>query len=233
MSRSSLLYDLQLIDSQLDQHKNRLKEIDTILADQTDIKRAEMTLKTKEEILRVTEKNLREAETKVKEQRLKIKQTDAKLYGGKIRNPKELQDLHGESESLKRYLSLLEDQQLESMLDVDDKKDRFETAHKALTNAIGNYTALKNELTAEKTNIELKCQVLETRRQSMVELISPEDLVVYESLRQNRLGVAVSRVNDRACSACGATLTAALYQASRSLNQITHCETCGRILFAN
>jgi predicted nucleic acid-binding Zn-ribbon protein len=233
MSRSSLLYDIQLIDSQLDQHKNRLKEIEIVLADKTEIKRAETTLKTTEEILKAAEKDLREAETKVKEQRLRIKQTDAKLYGGKIRNPKELQDLQEESNSLKRYLSLLEDRQLVCMLDVDDKKEHSENAHKALTKVLGNFDALHNELISEKINIELQCQVLEIRRRSIAELISPEDFSIYENLRRNRLGVAVSKVNDRACSACGATLTAALYQASRSLSQITLCETCGRILFAN
>jgi predicted nucleic acid-binding Zn-ribbon protein len=233
MSRSSLLYDLQLIDSQLDQHKNRLEEIGIILADNTDIKKAEITLKTTEEILNAGEKDLREAETKVKEQRLRIKQTDTKLYGGNIRNPKELQDLQEESDSLKRYLSLLEDRQLECMLDVDDKKERSETAHRSLSKVLDNFDALHNGLIAERTMIEIKCQVLETRRRSIAELISPEDFTIYENLRRNRLGVAVSKVNDRACSACGATLTAALYQASRSLSQITLCDTCGRILFAN
>jgi predicted nucleic acid-binding Zn-ribbon protein len=63
-------------------------------------------------------------------------------------------------------------------------------------------------------------------------LIRSDDLDRYEQLRKKAHGVAVTTVNNRSCFACGAILTAAHYQAARSPNQITLCETCGRILFA-
>lgn len=233
MSRSSQLYDLQLTDSQLDRHRNRLNHIHAILADNQEVQAAETDMKAAQTALKVAEINLREAEQRVKEQRLKIKQTDAKLYGGKIHNPKQLQDLQEESEALKRFLEVVEDRQLACMLDMDDHREVFTAAQASLDQARQNAATLHQEMTQELSIIQKETQHLENMRITMVQSIQPPDLALYEKLRKQRLGVAVSFVNERACSACGATLTAALYQTARSPSQLTHCDACGRILFAN
>jgi predicted nucleic acid-binding Zn-ribbon protein len=233
MSRSSILYELQLIDSQLDQNQIRLQEVARILADKAEIFSAESHLKATNEFLMTALKSLRDAEMKVKTQRLKIKQTDGKLYGGKVRNPKELQDLQDESESLKRFLSVLEDRQLECMLEVDDKKDQMAAAKDVHNKAIEKKRGLHSKLSAERSEIEKENLILVAKRHSNATIIPQDDLNIYERLRKQRFGVAVSVVNDRACSACGATLSAALGQSARSPSQITNCETCGRILCAN
>jgi predicted nucleic acid-binding Zn-ribbon protein len=233
MSRSSQLYDLQLIDSQLDRHRNRHNQIHAILADNREVQVAETDMKTAQTALKAAEISLRKAEQRVKDQRLKIKQTDAKLYSGNIRNPKELQDLQNESEALKRYLEVVEDRQLACMLDMDDHREVFEAAQENLEQVRKKNAALHQELHQELNSIQKEMHHLENTRATLIQSIPPDDLALYENLRQKRLGVAVSFVNERACSACGATLTAALYQAARSPSQITFCNACGRILFAN
>lgn len=233
MSRSSQLYELQLIDSQLDRHRNRLNHIHAILADNQEVQAAEADMKAAQTALKIAELNLRKAEQRVKEQRLKIKQTDTKLYGGKIHNPKQLQDLQDESEALKRFLEVVEDRQLASMLDMDDHREAFSTAQESLDQVRQNAATLHQELTQELSSIQKETHHLEKMRANIVQSIQPPDLALYEKLRKQRLGVAVSFVNERACSACGAILTAALYQAAHSPSQLNHCDTCGRILFAN
>jgi predicted nucleic acid-binding Zn-ribbon protein len=232
MSRSAKLYELQTIDSKLDQNQNRLVEIATILADNAEVASAQKHLKDTNDLFEVASKSLRSAEAKVKEQRLKIKQTDAKLYGGKIQNPKELQDLQNESLALNRFLSVLEDRQLERMLDVDEKKERVAAAQDFLQLTADKFQVLHKDLHIERSEIVEENQSLENKRISKAENIPKDDLRIYENLRKQRFGVAVSKVNDRACSACGATLTAAQAQSARSPSQITFCETCRRILCA-
>jgi predicted nucleic acid-binding Zn-ribbon protein len=233
MSRSSQLYDLQLIDSQLDRHRNRLHHINAILANNQEVQAAEATMKAAQTALKVAEVNLREAEQRVREQRLKIKQTEAKLYGGKIHNPKQLQDLPDESQALKRFLEVVEDRQLACMLDLDDHRDVATAAQESLEQTRQKTAILHQELTQERSTIQKETLHLENMRATLVQSIQPPDLALYEKLRKQRLGVAVSLVNERACSACGATLTAALNQAAHSPSQLTHCDACGRILFAN
>jgi len=232
MSRSSDLYDLQFIDSQLDKHKKRLQEIALILTDDIEIKKSESIFSKKTDQLASSLKELRSAEQKVKDQRLKIKQTDVKLYGGKIGNPKELQDLQDESKALKRFLNVLEDRQLEHMLDVDNKSNQHSIAQENLNKALENSKLLHEQLINEKTKIEIKNKDLETSQRTCHAMIAKNDLEIYERIRKQRFGVAVAKVKDKACSACGATLTAALHQAARSPNQITKCENCGRILYS-
>jgi predicted nucleic acid-binding Zn-ribbon protein len=232
MSRSSALYDLQLIDSQLDKHKKRLHEIALILSDEREINKAKSILNKKTDQLEASNKELQAAEQKVKDQRLKIKQTDAMLYGGKIRNPKELQDLQDEWEALKRFLNILEDRQLEHMLLVDDKKKQHNVAQENLDKTLAKSQLLHEQLIQEKNKIKIQNQDLENRQHSCHAMIAKNDLEIYERIKKQRFGVAVAKVKDKACSACGVTLTAAINQAARSPNQITNCENCGRILYS-
>jgi uncharacterized protein len=58
--------------------------------------------------------------------------SEASLYGGKIRNPKELQDLQVEIAALKRRTATLEDEQLEAMLAVEDAETQLTEANKNL-----------------------------------------------------------------------------------------------------
>jgi predicted nucleic acid-binding Zn-ribbon protein len=54
---------------------------------------------------------------------------------------------------------------------------------------------------------------------------------MYEQLRKLKRGVAVATVADNSCAACGSTLSSAQLHAAKSPNQLTRCESCGRILY--
>jgi len=58
-------------------------------------------------------------------------------------------------------------------------------------------------------------------------------LITYESLRQKKKGVAISKVEDQTCSICGATLTPAECQVAKSQNKNIQCPSCGRLLYAD
>jgi predicted nucleic acid-binding Zn-ribbon protein len=230
MSRSGNLLDLQSFDTALDLYNRRLNEISDILSDSSEINQAEKIFQEAKEAFIEAQKKLKTAEENVKSQRLKIKSTDAKLYGGRITNPKELEDLQGESEALKRYLSVLEDRQLESMLELDDHKESYVNAKNNLEAVEGKIRSRHDDLIHERMIIQDDMKNFESKKVSIVALIDTEDLSLYEKIRTKSHGMAVAEVLNQSCTACGATLTAALNQAARSRNQITLCETCGRIL---
>jgi predicted nucleic acid-binding Zn-ribbon protein len=232
MSRSGNLNNLQQVDSQIDQLQARLREIELILANNEELSRVASTAQEAETKYIESQKILRSAETKVKNQRLKISQNEATLYSGKINNPKELQDLHEEAAALKRFLDVLEERQLEAMLILDEVAEEHKKAVDDLHLVQVRTEALKGELLAETVEIDSLIENLQTQRQHHSSALSEEENQLYDRLRQQKGGIAVARVYEQACSACGATLTAALFQKARSPSQITHCETCGRILFA-
>lgn len=116
MSNSFKLFRLQQIDSQLDQVRARLSSIESTLNDDTVLREVKNKVAEKENQLNDTRKSLHRIEDEVRTLSEKIAQTDTELYGGKIQNPKELQDIQKESISLKKQLSNLEDKQIELMI---------------------------------------------------------------------------------------------------------------------
>jgi predicted nucleic acid-binding Zn-ribbon protein len=231
MSQPFKLYRLQQIDSQLDRCRSRLHEIEIALAEDAAIRRAQKQVEVMENRLQGARKSLKTAEQEVQTQRLKIEQSEATLYGGKVRNPKELQDLHNESAALRRYLSTLEDRQLEAMIRADDAEKAYQEAMDKLEEIKKERAGHHATLLEEQANLQREVARLEVERQAASASIAPDDLHLYEQLREQRSGVAVAKVSDNACAACGSTLSAALLQSARSPNQLTRCATCGRILY--
>jgi predicted nucleic acid-binding Zn-ribbon protein len=231
MSQSFKLFRLQQIDSELAKERSRVEEIELLLADLSEEKSSQTRLDSAKKERDLASKNLRLAEQNVQAQRFKIEQSEATLYSGKIINPKELQDLQMELESLKRYLSTLEDRQLETMLEFDDKEDIYQQRtdkHELLLEKIAEE---KKEWNLERERLLEEINRHESERMAATSNINQQDLRLYETLRQKKNGVAVAAVVEKTCAACGSTLTAASFSAAHSPNVITHCPTCGRILY--
>jgi predicted nucleic acid-binding Zn-ribbon protein len=231
MSSPFKLFRLQQIDTQLDRARARLREIKAALEEDSAIRAAMNQVSIRSRELEEARKTLTRAEQDVQAQRIKIEQTEASLYGGKIRNPKELQDLQNESAALKRYRDVLEDRQLEAMLAVEEFEEAYTQAAAGLNAAQENAATQNASLVAEQATLLKDVERFENERGAATSSLEPVELRMYEQLRLARNGIAVARVTDRACSACGSTLSAALLSAARSPNQITRCSTCNRILY--
>ena len=231
MNLSFKLYRLQQIDSQLDRAQARLREIETALSEDQAVRQAKTRLQEADDALQSNRKLLRQAEDAVQEQRLKIEQTQATLYSGRVRNPEELPDLQNEAAALKRYRSVLEDRQLEAMIAVEEAEAVQKTAAADLETVISKFAQQHSDLTKEQNILLSDIERVENERKATVSSIPEDALKLYEQLRQQRRGVAVAKVTDKACSACGSTLNAVLLSAARSPNKISRCDICGRILY--
>lgn len=231
MSSPFKLFRLQTIDSQMDGMKHRIREIDDLLKDDEELLQARQEAETTKIDWQTSQKSLRMAEEQVRQQRLKIEQNEASLYSGRMQNPKELQDLQNEVASLKRYLSVLEDRQLEAMLAEEEVLAVAETARSALEKVQAARESQSADLSSERERLQNDLSRFQAERDAVMSDIPPADLDLYEKLRIQRRGTAVSKVVNKTCSACGTTLNASLLHAARSPSQITRCDMCGRILY--
>ena len=231
MSQSSNLYRLQQIDSPIDQSRARIKDIEVQLSSNEILSQAQEHAKSTEQSLEDARKSLRKAEEVVQDQRVKINQAESVLYGGKVHNPKELQDLENDVAALKRYLSVLEDRQLETMLALEDVEGEYKQANVALEEARAHTAEQQAGLKGEFSLLQKTIERLEIERQAAATAVNPADLSLYEQLRQTRRGLAVAKVSSQACGACGSLLTPALVQAANSSTQLIRCTSCGRILY--
>ena len=232
MSASLGLFRLQQVDSKIDRARTKLEAIRQALENDAELrealKRAETTKAEHDRVNQI----LKNSEAEVKAQSIKIQQTEASLYSGSVKNPKELQDLQKEIASLKKHLITLEERELEAMVNAEQSEMEMETAKTALEilqTRLGNE---HQEMIADQTALTLEVERLTEERGAVLGPIDAALLQIYDDLRQQKRGVAVTEVTDNSCSSCGATLNAALQQSARS-SKLMNCPSCGRILYSN
>jgi len=233
MSAALGLYRLQQVDSQIDQIQTRLKAIQQTLENDATLRSANEGFATAESEQKDTERALKLIEAEVEKQRIKIEQAEASLYGGKVHNPKELQDLQKDVASLKRHLETLEERELEAMIAVETAEKSFQTAKADLERVQSNLKEQNKDLTNESEILRKDLERLNSERHAVVTDIASQTLHIYDQLRKQKRGLAITTIADNSCEACGTTLTPSQQQTARSTNQLFHCPTCGRILYAN
>ena len=231
MSATFHLYRLQQVDSQIAKVDKRLDEIQRIIDDNRDLKRAKVRVKKCEIAQQETAKVLKKAEKTVQAQHITIEQTEAMLYGGNVKNPKEVQDLQNKTESLKRYLNTLQDQQLEAMLAHEEKDEALQTAESAFKKLRAELIQQNSELGGEQTVLNQEKERLLREREATEPDIPADLLDKYNKLRKQKNGFAIASVLDNSCSACGTTLTLSLQQTART--SLAYCPSCKRILYVN
>jgi predicted nucleic acid-binding Zn-ribbon protein len=233
MSAALGLYRLQQVDSQIDQIQARLKSIQQTLENDETLRAANEQFSAATSKHKDAERLLKLSEAEVEKQRIKIEQTEASLYGGKVHNPKELQDLQKDAASLKRYLETLEERQLEAMIAAETAEMEWQTAKTDLERVQSNLKVQNKDLTSESETLRKNLERLNSERQAVVTDIAGQTLTVYDQLRKQKRGLAITTIADSSCEACGTTLTPSQQQSARSTSQLFHCPTCGRILYAN
>ncbi len=232
MSSAFKLFRLQQVDTQLDQLKARLSEIERKLAEDEIVSQANQSLQEAQQVQEVAQKELNTFELEVKSVQAKLKENQDSLYGGKVRNPKELQDLQMEADSLKRHVQSLEDIQLEKMMALEERQSAVNAAEEALEAARAQKAVEERTLGSEQSQLAVEGARLEEERSADLHSIPAEDLKIYEGLRTTKGGLAVAKVQNKTCGACGAELSASLAQAARSPNELARCDNCRRILYA-
>ncbi len=233
MSAALGLYRLQLIDSRMDEIRARLEKINQILENDLEMRQAKKQISETEGMLQLARHSLKQAETEVNRQKIKIEQSEAKLYSGNVKNPKELQDLQNEVAALKRHQETLEDRQLEAMLEEEATEQAHQAAIEKSERVKARLADQNQTLTTEQSDLNKDLERLNAERSAALSPLDPNLLTDYNQLRQVKRGLAIATVSDGACAACGTTLTPAQLQSARSTAQIINCSTCGRILYAN
>lgn len=233
MSAALGLYRLQQVDSQMDQVHGRLKSIQETLQNDRELRAAMDAFSASENESKTAERAFKSTGADVEKQRIKIEQAESSLYGGKVHNPKELQDLQLDVASLKKHLVTLENIELEAMSALENAEQGMQTAKSQLERVQADKSIQYNDLTKESASLQKEIERLDSERKAVMSGIPQPSVLTYDSLRKQKRGVAITTVSDSACAACGTTLTPSQQQNARSTSQLFTCPTCGRILFSN
>ena len=230
MSRSQTLFKLQQYDTNLDSSFRRIAEIEILISDTSDLDKLHLIQDQRKLEFDEKQTELRSAENQVKDQNFKIEQNEKKLYGGMITNPKELEDLQLESESLKKYLTVLEERQLEAMLESDQAQSQYDEITAKVDDLSQQKNSVTKDLLTENNNLKEQIAITEKERNQYLEANAIPDLSIYNKLRESLGGIAVTIMTNSSCSSCGANIPSAIEQEARSPGNLSNCPTCKRIL---
>lgn len=231
MNQAFHLYRLQHIDTQIDQIDARISELDRLLAGNEALLVIRQQAEESHRNLEKARKALKETEYNVHEQNLKIEQAENTLYSGRVRNPKELQDLQKDIVSLKKHLAALEERQLEAMIALESSEASDQEARNAYSQAQASFAEQSAGWVGQREQLMRNRERLLAERAPALSPIPPDVLVLYDRLRQRKNGVAVTSVKDGSCVVCGATIRPSEVQAARASLDLMYCSTCGRILY--
>ncbi len=231
MNKSTTLYLLQQIDLQLDAFSRRENEISTQINDHSNIEAAEAQQNTAIKERESAEAKLADIENKIKTSRIKMQQSESSLYGGKIQNPKELQDLQAELAILKKQIAALEEDEFNAMVHVDEKQTAEHSAGHNLEQILIEKEKEKDVFALELADIHQSEERLQSERLVLTTNIDKDLLAIYDRLRKTKMGIPVTQVEDNTCEKCGAEITQAEWQKARISNELCFCPTCGRIIY--
>ncbi len=233
MSASLGLYRLQQVDRQMDRLRAQLDNIRATLENDVELKQALNRVEAAQADHFHSDHQLKNAAAEAEALKIKIQQAESSLYGGRVQNPKELQDLQKDIASLKKYLSTLEERELEAMIKAEKSEHDLQSAKTDLELIQARLGNEHKNLLADQSKIALELERLAEEREAALSPIESSLLQTYENLRQQKRGTAIAEIVDGACASCGTTLNPATQQNARSPKQLTNCPSCGRILFAN
>lgn len=231
MHRTERLYILQCTDSELDRLSRRLREIEASLGETEELRRARLDLEEAEKALHKLQAKL-DLELENAGLGDKIKANEQRLYGGTVKNPKELTSLQEENAYLRRRRSHLEDVILEVMIEVEEAQERADGARTHLTQVEEQWRVEQERLTAEQAALQDKLHALQERRQTLRTALPPDDLEIYDDLRRRRGGLAVSILKEGICQGCQMSLPSSKAQQARQGDVLVFCGSCDRILYA-
>jgi predicted nucleic acid-binding Zn-ribbon protein len=172
------------------------------------------------------------ADADVEQVKTRRQRDQGMIDAGQVKDPKALERMLGELESLHRRITSLEDTELEVM-------EKLETAQASLDQRVAELATVEEEESTVRAAFEHKAEDLRrdlaavrAERAGAVAGMPADLLALYEKLREQKGGVGAAALRRRACEGCRLTLNASDLGiiAKKPSDEVVRCEECNRIL---
>lgn len=230
MSQARALYRVQEIELAVIERRKRLKEIEVLLEDNEVVEQAKADLDEAQVKLDTILKQVKELETQIETVTNKQKATETRLYSGNVKNPKELQDMQKEIESLTRRRSDLDDKLLEVMVERDEAKEYVDLTADEFEQVTETWEAEHADLLKEKEQLTAESEQMMVNRKEALKEVEPEAMKEYNSLRGSKANRPVAGLENKSCTVCGIEQNGAIITAVNKNDSLVKCQNCGRIL---
>ena len=225
------LYELQEVDWKISAHEKSLTEVRDRLADESAQVSARTQLEALDAKLAERTPQRRQAERAVQQSEEKLQELEKRLYGGAVTNPKELSALDEERIYLQGLRSAEGDQLLDLMVEIEEVQSARNDALEHLKQLEAQFSAEQPELLEALKRLIGELDQMRQARDKTAPEVPNSALPLYESLRKDRNGYAVAKVERGLCQGCRVALPTMELQRARSSQSIVQCNSCRRILY--
>lgn len=231
MNRATQLLQLEELEFDLREKLALLKKVQAALHDSPALRQAQAAhaeAKAAQSQLRAAQRDL---ELELQELEGKIKRESERLYSGRIKNPKELDNIRKEVEALQRRRGDLDERVLEGMEQVELAERRLSEAEAALRVAEAERRSEQGELGEKEQKLKRYINSRRRQRDAILAQIAPGDLAQLREIQARKGGRAVTTLRDGGiCGLCGVSVSATKIAQIRQGDDIVVCGNCGRIL---
>ncbi len=231
MSEGRQLYDLQEIDLEIDAKRDALSEVMSCLGDSAVVDQSRLSLARDEEGLAELERSQRELEREVEDLQAKAAVSEERLYGGTVKNPKELASLQEQVANLKGRMKGLDDKTLDIMSDLETVHQQVSSKRQELAKVEEEWQEEQASLSQKQAELNSALATLEQKRKDLASKLDTASLELYQALRRIRQGKAVAKVEQGVCQGCRIALPMSELQRAKIGQELVQCSSCERILY--
>lgn len=222
---------LQEIDDEVASLRASLDDTERRLRGDEDLAAAREAFATADAEVAALRREQRRLEGEVADLTARIGPEEKRLYGGSVRNPKELANIQHELELLTAQRAKLEDQLLDLLSTLETADARRKQAVRALAAHESRWESEQAQLRSEASRLAAALADSEARRATQQARLNPTTLRTYEEVRRRRGAVAVARVVGGACGGCRVAIPETVRRRAFTADQIAQCPNCERILY--
>ncbi|WP_425287105.1 zinc ribbon domain-containing protein [Nocardioides lianchengensis] len=229
------LLDVQALDARADQLRHQratipeTAEINALRTSRTDLdNRARDARIVVDDLTAEQEK----VDADVEQVKTRRKRDRDRMDQGLISNPKDLERMTHELESLERRISTLEDEELEVMARLEDAQRDLDGVVAQVADADEKLAALTATRDEKASAIDAQLVDVEAQRGPSVEGLPTDLLALYDKLRAQKNGVGAAELRQRRCTGCQLGIDNAELAVIKSTpaDTVVRCEECSRIL---
>jgi len=229
------LLDVQELDARTDLLRHQLRtlpelaEIDQLTAARRDLDDQARDARIAVDDLTVEQRKVDADVEQVKTRRVRDQQ---RMDQGLVSNPKDLQRMQQEMESLQRRITSLEDDELEVMERLEEAQRTLDGLTSELAETDARLSALSSARDEKAAAIEQSLGEVSRQREPMVTDLPGDLLALYDRLREAKGGVGAALLRARRCEGCNLDIDNAELAQIRSSpsDTVIRCEECSRIL---
>ena len=174
----------------------------------------------------------RKVDVDVEAVKTRRKRDRERMDQGLVTNPKDLERMQHELESLERRIASLEDDEIEVMERLEDAQAELAKLEGMVAEADEQIAALTVTRDERLAAIDEQLAEVEAKRGPAVDGLPADLLALYDRLREQKGGLGAAALRARECGGCRLALDPAELGRIRALpvDEVVRCEECQRIL---